>query len=592
MVTMESVGSVVGNSRSGSTGERFTKAGVEIERSPWAYKLLTAAEYGGTYTRLHNVLELIKEPKIYMSGLKGQHVSRVHELGIVATPFELDAAIPLEKRTVSWPDAVTAIGAGMVVNDLLQRVAERDGALRQDLNAVLNGVLNECKAQGIAADNPLIGAIKEMVSRMASATPLEVVRQVGMDMGAVEQGVARQEAITPIVKAVMEHASYVDASYMQRSADNGTVIHALLEFAGNWAMDNRSVEWPEAEINRVYVGVIDDLKDKARVTWDSAIETLGITPESLFDVELVILINHDGERIAGAVDMAFIRNDELVILDWKTGKTVDKAEYQAQLVSYSMASTLLTRHGIFEIDNPEARRVRETGVLLEDLPTTAPATFQWGDRKIKMADYGILARTAVDPTQDESDQSPQFWRVNYDPLLREFAYRMVQMHSEMRDREIDKRLRRGIVRIRGIDDAPRRKAQVQAAPTVQTSQAPTPAQAERAPEIQQAPPAPQAQAPEPQAPEPQAQLAKTQAPTSQAPENKSVATPAPVASPKLNRLVETYGTRFGWTDDDKQRFIAFYLANQEGVSTVGAVAAKWNDEYRNEVGQTQSMSVG
>ncbi len=445
-------GQIVTSTQS-SSGETFEKAGISIERSPWEYQLNTAGDIGGRYTRLHNVLELIHGQKIHMGGLKQSHIDRINDLGIVATSFELSGTIPLEKRTVSWSDAVSAMGAGMVVNDLLQRFASRDAQARVELNAIIAELRKACHAEGISGDSPIIAGINRLIAGVAPTLPLEVVKQVGVDIDVVSQDTRHQDVIRSIAEAVMQHVSYVDSSYLQRSAQNGTQIHELLEVAARWAIEHGTVEWPGDEINRIYVAVDEGLKEKARVTWEETVKTLNLQPEEIFDVEAVILINHAGERIAGAADMLVLRNDELIIMDWKTGKSVAKAEYQAQLMSYSMASELLTRHGIIEVDNPEARAMVERNAVFDDneLPTKGTATFEFEGRTIRMADYGVLVRTAVDATQDEQDQSPQFWRVNYDPRLRQFVYNMVLMHCAMRDGEIQTRMQRGIERIRSLD---------------------------------------------------------------------------------------------------------------------------------------------
>jgi hypothetical protein len=178
---------------------------------------------------------------------------------------------------------------------------------------------------------------------------------------------------------------------------------------------------------------------------------LDIRPENLFDAELVVLINHNGERIAGAVDLAIIKDDKLIILDWKTGKSI-RSEYQAQLVSYSLASTLITRYGALAIDNPEAKALNRADVNNDyELPNEPTATFQHNGRTITLAPFGILVRTAVDPTQDEESQEAQFWKVNYDPQLREFAYRMIQFHTQMEEGKINTRLQRGLVRLHSLD---------------------------------------------------------------------------------------------------------------------------------------------
>lgn len=328
-----------------------------------------------------------------------------------------------------------------------------------------------------------------------------------------------------------------------------------------------------------------DLVEKAELTWDTTVATLGLTPDMLFDTELVILINHQGERVAGAVDLAYVQDDQLYILDWKTGTYVDKPEYQVQLVAYSMASALITRYGVFEVDNPEAKAVLDHGMIGDPaLPNQPGASFQWGDRTITIGSHGILVRTAVDDNQDVRSQEAQCWQVNYDPQLREFCYLMLRQKMYMEAEEIDKRLKRGITRLQGpVQEATRpqqaSRASVERAPAQppQLSNAPTQPTVGadesnepfgKTPEVATTVTPQPDIAPQPaQVKTPQGNNAPEQANATHG-DNKQV-----VGSREL-RLAQQWGTRFKW-DDATVKAFAEEISKNRGTS-VSAQAEAFN----------------
>lgn len=606
------------NTNQASAPEQIDKGGVKIARTPFDYTVTDGNDdLLGKYTRLHNVLELIHEPKIYMGKLKNVHAERVTELNIIDRPFQFDHDIPLARRTVGWSADITAIGAGMMLNDILCRLGELDATTRSSLNRELSALITEIKNLGADDESEVMKRLQAMVSVMQPATPLEAIKGLAVAKGVVSPKTDREQVIRPFVSDFIEQAAYIDSSYMTVSASNGTAIHNVLEYMANYAMENKTVIWPDDEIQATFGGVLaDHLVEKAWLTWDATVKLLDIKPENLFDAELVVLINHNGERIAGAVDLAIIKDDKLIILDWKTGKSI-RSEYQAQLVSYSLASTLITRYGALEIDNPEAKALNRADVNNDyELPNEPEATFVHNGRTITLAPFGILVRTAVDASQDEESQEAQFWKVNYDPQLREFAYRMIQFHTQMEEGKINTRLQRGLVRLHSLDvgksatitedhtaskledervveqragvavDEPIQKVspvedldEEPFGPTIAEQQSASVANSERTQASTVTKPVDSSRVTHSNArPDAAKESYKAKQDTPQ-PENKTQVTPAPakggVGSAAKFRLVATYAQRYGWTDAQKAAFEE-RLAQAEGAVSVSALAASFN----------------
>jgi len=437
--------------------EEFDVGRYSVQRDSNAY-IISRGGKEKRFTRFHSAVQALSE-HIDIYYFKGSYSERLLEFNALPRP-DADVA-PLEIDTklsapVTWGAAVAGSAAGMLVAKMTRSIWQQELAQRKRIAAIVEEYPDD-----------LVEEIEDLLAEVQTVSPSLLFADA---LRACFKGISRLRLSSRDVdqfasdvgpKVAMQLAA-VEGDYMRQAGAVGTKLHSILELVARNAVDMDSVRWPSTFLKTACKGMDEDLIERARVTWETTVDRLGFNASQIIAIEPVIVVNHQGEEIAGAADMILLLDDEVVIVDWKTSRKVtSRADYAIQVSTYSLASRILCEDGDIVISHPEilsrqqkqdsqdtitrllvegeledaielAKELQESEAAQEHSPSMATLA----DGSVyPMAQYAVLVR--VDSLENEA----QVYKVDVSGQIREFVLRLLHANSVVTDAKLSTRIK-------------------------------------------------------------------------------------------------------------------------------------------------------
>jgi hypothetical protein len=437
--------------------EEFSVGKYRIKRDHNSY-IIARGRREYMFTRFHSAIQALSD-NLDIYYFKGDYSRRL--LAFESLPKNSDDLEPLVVDTklsapVTWGSAVAGSAAGMIFASIIKDVWRMERKTIKQIAALVDDMSDDTYDE-----------VYELVSLMRDLSPTDLLARAIQDRFNQTPEVTRTNAgvnhFAKVVgaKAAIQIAS-VEGRYMRQAGSVGTIIHSILELVARNAMDVDSIQWPMTLVKSAFVNIDDDLIERARITWISTVSKLKFRACDILAVEPIIIVNHSGEKIAGAADLVLLLNGEIVIVDWKTSrKMTSRADYAIQVATYSLASRILCDDGDIVVSHPDviSRQQRQqaqdemTRLLVageideaveianeiqENLSLSpvdrSVATLPDGS-VYPMAKYAVLVRV------DSVAEATQAYRVDISGSIREFVLRLLRANEVVTEAKLPNRVR-------------------------------------------------------------------------------------------------------------------------------------------------------
>ncbi len=437
--------------------EEFDVGRYSVQRDSNAY-VISRGGKEKRFTRFHSAVQALSE-HIDIYYFKGSYSERLLDFNALPRP---DAdVVPLEVDTklsspVTWGAAVAGSAAGMLVASMIRSMWRQELAQRKRIAAIVDEYPDD-----------LLEEIEDLLDEVQNISPTASFAE---SLRGCFRGIPRLRLSSKEVdgfasdvgpKVAMQIAA-VEGDYMRKAGEVGTKLHSILELVARNAVEMDSIRWPATFIKAACKGVNADLIERARVTWETTIDRLGFTASQIVAIEPVIVVNHQGEEIAGAADMILLIDGELVIVDWKTSRKItSRADYAIQVATYSLASRILCEDGDITIAHPEITskqqkqdsqdaitrllvdgQIEDAVELAKELQESeaaqeySPSMARLPDGSVyPMAQYAALVRV------DSVDNEAQVYKVDVSGQIREFVLRLLHTNSVVDDAKLSTRIK-------------------------------------------------------------------------------------------------------------------------------------------------------